>query len=110
MFGISIPVDPRVCLLGVTEEYVEEMYTREAVQRALFQARKLIMVHWKSETPPTLREWTDKMGEMMRMEKLIYQHRGSNRKYENLWAPWLDTPGLSPVDLVMDRLLGLNVG
>ncbi|XP_040184732.1 uncharacterized protein LOC120917483 [Rana temporaria] len=63
VFGVSMPVDPRVCLLGVLEEHVEEVYTREAVQRALFQARKLIMIHWKSETPPTLREWIDRMGE-----------------------------------------------
>ena len=109
VFGVSIPVDPRLCLLGVLGEYVVEVYTRDAVHRVLFQARKLIMFYWKSENPQSSREWIVKIRDMLRMEKLIYQHRGSTRKYENLWAPWLDAPGLSSVDLVMDKLLGLNV-
>ena len=45
VFRVSIPVDPRVCLLGALEEYVIEVYIREAVHRVLFQARKLIMFY-----------------------------------------------------------------
>lgn len=95
--------------MGALEEYDWEVYTREAIHRVLFQARKLIMVHWRSEDPPSIREWIHNIEELLCMEKLIYQHRGSTWKYERLWAPWLATPGLGPVDLVIDRLLGLNV-
>lgn len=44
------------------------------------------------------------------MEKIIYQHRGSMLKYETLWGPWVDVPGLALGDLTMDRLLGINAG
>lgn len=68
------------------------------------------MVLWKSEDPPTKGEWVKNVGEVLRMEKPIYQHRGSTVKYERIWAPWLDVPRLALVNLIMDRLLGLNVG
>ena len=69
-------------------------------------ARKLIMLHWISEMPPTVREWITALGNTLRMEKVIYQHRGCSRKFERLWDLWLGTPGLAPNDLIMDRLLG----
>lgn len=52
VFKVSLPLDPRACLLGALEEYDWEIYTREAIHRVLFYARKLIMIHWKSENPP----------------------------------------------------------
>ena len=109
-FGVALPQDPRACLLGALEEYEWEETDREAIHRVLFQARKLIMVHWRAEAPPTRAEWITNIGTMLRMEKLVYQHRGNAHKFERLWAKWLDVPGLAPVDLVMDRLLGINVG
>lgn len=103
VFKVTLPLEPRACLLGVLEEYEWEMYTREAIQRVLFQARKLIMVHWKSENPPTVREWIHNIGELLHMEKIIYQHRevcGNKRVYGlhgwihrglPRWAwPWTD--------------------
>lgn len=108
IFKVSLPLNPRACLLGVLKEYDWEVHTREAIHRVLFQARKLIMVHWKSEDPPSIRERIHNIGEVLRMEKLIYQRRGSTQRYERLWALWLDAPGLALVDLIMDRLLGLN--
>lgn len=78
---------------------------RQAAARALFQARKLILRHWKATEPPVLKEWIAQMRESIRMEKYVFQHRGRPGKFERLWVPWLDTPGLSPVDLVMDRML-----
>lgn len=81
IFNISLPLDPSACLLGKPEEYEWEAHTREAIHRVLFQARKLIMVHWKSEDPPTIGEWVKNIGEVLRTEKLIYQHRESTLKY-----------------------------
>lgn len=57
-----------------------------------------------------MKEWIDNIGTVLRMEKLVYQHRGIAHKFEKLWALWLDVPGLALVELVADRLLGLNVG
>lgn len=68
-------MDLKSCLLGVLEEYDRERYTREAITRALFQARKFIMVHWKSDDPLMVGEWVKNVGNMLSMEKCIYQHR-----------------------------------
>ena len=96
--------------LGGSEKGEWEEADREAIHRVLFQARKLIMVRWRAEAPPTLAEWINNIGMVLRMEKVVYQHRGNTHKFEKLWAKWLDVPGLALVDLVMDRLLGINVG
>lgn len=53
----------------------------------------------------TPEEWIAQMGATIRLEKFIFQHRGSGDKFDKLWSPWLDVPGLAPVDLVMDRIL-----
>ena len=101
----NIPVDPKPCLLGIIDDMSLDDNSRQAILRALFQARRLILRHWKAVDPPTLKEWITQMGDTIRMERYVYQHRGCSRKFEQVWAPWLDSPGLSPVDLVMDRLL-----
>lgn len=95
-------------MLNLLDEFEWENHTREAVNRTLFLACKMIMLHWKSETPPTVKVWVVAVGNTMRMEKRIYQHMGCSRKYEKLWDLWL--PDLAPADLTMDKLLGLNVG
>lgn len=110
VFQISMPTDPKHCLLNILEIFEWEESTRTAVTRTLLLARKMIMLHWISEDPPTVKEWISAVGNMIRMEKMVYQHRGCSRKFEKFWGPWLDVPGLVPVDLVMGRLLGLNAG
>lgn len=54
VFQVAIPIDPKVCLMGVVDEDDWEVCTREAVLRVLLQAHKQIMVHWKSEAPRTV--------------------------------------------------------
>lgn len=55
--------------------------------------------------PPSVATWVTHMVNTLLMERYIYQHRGNSGKFERLWAPWLDTPGLSPKEPVMMRLL-----
>lgn len=45
------------------------------------------------------------MGAILQLKKYIFQHRGSIGKFDKLWAPWLDTPGLTLLHLIMDRLV-----
>ena len=106
VFQTSVPLDPLCCLLGVLEGSIAEETTRVAFARALFQARKLILIHWKSREPPSVKVWVQHVGKTLLMEKYIYQHRGNAGKFFRLWDPWLATPGLSPVELVQERLLG----
>lgn len=43
------------------------------------------------------------MGNTLIFKRYVYQHRGCPGKFEKLWAPWLDTPGLGPMEL-LERL------
>lgn len=76
-----------------------------AFARALFQARKIILMKWKSVTPPSVKSWIQHMGNTLTMEKYIYQHKENPGKFDRLWAAWLDTPGISPRELVQMGLL-----
>lgn len=61
IFQKDIPSDPMCCLLGVFD-IILDAFTIEAVSRVLFQACKIILLYWKSTSPPSLKEWLDHMG------------------------------------------------
>lgn len=105
VFQVQLKAHPKLCLLGIMNDVSEEDPSRIGITSALFQARKLILRHWKSEEPPAVREWVKQMGNAIRLEKYIYQHRGSMRKFDKMWTHWLNVPGLAPVILIMGRLL-----
>lgn len=104
-FQFDVPLDPKQCILGILEDHITEENPKQAITRALFQTRKLIFRHWKATEPPTLNEWVTQMGVTLRLEKYIFQLRGHPGKFNLVWSPWLNTPGLAPVDLILDRIL-----
>lgn len=104
-FQVTVPMDPKPCVLGILDDLQIEDNSEKAIARALFQARQLILRHWKGSDTPTLQEWTTQMADTLPLEKYIFQHQGRPGKFEAIWSPWLDTPGLCPVDLVLDILL-----
>ena len=77
-----------------------------AILRAFFLARKLIARKWLSTIAPTHTEYIASVNDSLMREQLTYKHRGSPRKFENIWDPWLDIPGLVQLRLVHDRILG----
>lgn len=81
-------------------DLILEEPTRVAVNRALFQARKKLLLLCKSPDPPAHQMWISHMGYTLVFEKYVYQPRGCLGKFEKLWGPWLDTTGLRPWELV----------
>lgn len=75
VFQTNVPLDPICCLLDVLEEVVPEEMTRVAFSRALFQARKTILLGCKSATPPSVKSWMQHMGNTL-LERYLCQHRG----------------------------------
>lgn len=100
-FQIATPLDSKPCLLGILDEVIPDVQVREAVSRALFQARKLLLHHWISQSPPTIEIWLANMGITLQYEHLIYQHRGSSNWFSMIWGCWLAYPGLAPLNLVL---------
>lgn len=69
VFQINIPLDPKLCILCILDDLPVEDDPKQAITRALFQARKLILRGWKVTEPPTLKEWVTQMGATLRLEK-----------------------------------------
>lgn len=99
VFHTNILLRPNYCILGILDDLDLTDFQKVAINRALFQAWKLIL-------PPTYREWVTHMGDTHQLEKVIIQHRGCPGKFEKLWGDWLSVPGFSAIDLVTDRILG----
>lgn len=91
-----MPVDPKCSVLGILGDLQVENFISEAITRALFQA--LILVHWKSQDPPTHAELVKSIGNMLQLESYV----GNFEKNLGLVS---GDPGLGPTDLIVDRIL-----
>lgn len=67
-FQVPIPLDPKHCTLGILNVRIPDKYAKEAPSRASFQARRLILLHWVSQTPPSLQAWLEQIGPMLLLE------------------------------------------
>lgn len=73
-FQLDISLDPKPCILAILEDVTSDVNIGEAVSRGLFQARKLILQHWTTQSLLTPEMWLTNMGVTLRYERLIYQH------------------------------------
>lgn len=103
-YNIRLPAEPKICILGLLETPEADTPIFLAISRMLFQARKLIAYHWLRPSPPTLREYVDRMNHIIRLERGVYLKRKASHKYEAIWGPWLDAPGLPTQVLLQDRI------
>lgn len=105
VFTVPIDATPLTCILGHVEDLATGDEGKLAIARVLYMARKLIAQHWLDSSPPTIKEFEDKVNWLISMEKGIYLKRGTISKFEKIWSSWLDTPGLAPIQLTRDRVL-----
>lgn len=104
VYGIRLPSDPKVCILGLLDTDDTAAPSSLGILRMLFQARKLIAFHWLRPSPPTVREYTIRMNHIIRLERGVYLKRKASPKFEKIWGPWLDSPGLPTPILLRDRI------
>lgn len=105
LHAIPAPMDPWMCILGAVDDSVYPPPVRAMITRLLYVARKQIARLWMSSRVPTVKQWIDQVNSLLIREKLTFQHRGAGRKFYSVWQAWLDSPGLAPAQLVLDRLL-----
>lgn len=106
IWNINLTRDPKLGLLGMLDEEQYTPHVHTAILRLLFLARKLIARKWLSPVPPTHAEWIREVNDTLVRENLTFQHRGAPQKCNSIWEPWLNTPGLAPLQLVQNRILG----
>lgn len=79
VFHITIPLEPTRCLLDDLQLMKLQVV---AVNKALFQARKLLLQLRKSQRAPTHKEWVLNMGHTLPLKKVFFHHRGSPNKFD----------------------------
>lgn len=105
VFSTTIDLDPMTCILGYVEDATVDSDEKLAIAQILYMARKIIAFHWLDSASPTKQELVNKVNWLLLLKRGIYLKRGSKKKFEKLWARWLDTPGLASVELTRSRLL-----
>lgn len=105
VYQATVSLYPVTCLLGAVDEEFFTPPTNMAVLRLLYIARKQIAHLWLSPHIPTTKQWIEQVNNALIKEKLTYQHRNLVNQFYKIWQPWLNTPGLVPPQLVLDRLL-----
>lgn len=91
MFGASLGMEARTCLMGLMEKNGMLRDTQTAIIRCLFQRKKLIARKWHAKDPPTVVEWMNEVKDVIGKEKCIYGKRGNIKKFEKIWTLWLDS-------------------
>lgn len=104
VFQIRVPLDPLICILGAIDEEIYPPPNNIAIIRLLYLARKLVARFWLSVNVPTKKQWIEQVNYILIREHLTYQHRNASRKFNSIWQPWLNSPGLAPPQLIMHRI------
>lgn len=73
--------------------------------RLLYLARKLVAQYWMSPVVLTKKQCVNYVNSLLLREQLTFHHHNALHKFDLIWQNWLNTPGLAPQILVMDRLL-----
>lgn len=102
--GLQFSPDPKICILGVLDTVDSDSPLMLSLSRMLFQARKLIAQHWIRPTPPSRGEYVSRLNNVIRLERAVYLKRKVPHKYEAIWGPWLDVPGLPSQILLQNRI------
>lgn len=104
VFGVVLDPQPKLCILGLIDEIVSPQPRYLGVSRMLFQARKLLAFHWIDPSPPTVTEYIKRMNHILRLEEGVYKKRNALHKFERIWGPWLESPGLPSGPLLHSRM------
>ena len=75
--GRTLPVSPKLCLLGDRSEVLElSKYDYAVLKTGFVTASRMILQLWKSPGMPDLGKWREKMGEVGNYEKMLIRLGG----------------------------------
>lgn len=58
------------------------------MRHLLNAAKACIALYWKSQTPPTVANWIQRVEDISRLEDLVLSARHQQEKYDKTWAMW----------------------
>lgn len=104
----TITTDPLVCLLGALAPKLYQPGVNLIISCLLYLARKLIARYWMASTIPSIKQWIECVNSLLPSEQLAHRHHNAICMSQLVWQGWLDSPGLAPPQLVMDKLLQMQ--
>lgn len=82
-----IPNDLAFFLLHVSTMSAK-LYKTSIVHHLLNAAKACIPLYWKSQTPPTIANWIQRVEDISRLEDLVLSARHQQEKYDKTLAMW----------------------
>ena len=79
-----ITPNPVCALFGFTPE------NRSLIAFTSLIARRLILLSWKDQAPPSFTGWITDIMHFLKLEKIRYTLKGSLQKCRKVWAPFLE--------------------
>ena len=84
--GRTLPLSPRLCLLGDRSEILGiSKFDYAVLKTGLVTAARQILQLWKGTGRPNLGNWREKMGEVGAYERMLIRLGGGNHKYLRAW-------------------------
>lgn len=88
-----IPLQPRVCLLGLVEPLANARAIRTLLGCLIFYARKGVILKWKLPAAPSLDYWRSLVNSVIPLCKATYLSWGWPKKSNKVWDLWVDSTG-----------------
>lgn len=72
-----------------TETLCYTLDMQAALHLGMVVAKKLVLLAWKSTTPPTFDHWLKEMVSVIQMERLRFDKPDKQNRHETIWGPFL---------------------
>ena len=85
-----LPIEPNAltALFGISEVPMSRIQA-DLIASVTLLARRLILMKWKSSTPPSHTQWIRDIFNNLQLEKIRNTMRGSVRTFHDTWDPFL---------------------
>lgn len=88
LISVPIPMNIKVCLLGLVDDIVPTRAMRTLLNILMFYGRKAILLAWKKPEAPTISVWKGLVNSMLPFYKATYESRGCVKKFDRVWQAW----------------------
>ena len=81
----------KLCILGIHPTHFKLAANQvKVLDFGLLQARRAVVLSWKSLEPPTLRMWHRELMNCIGLERLTYITRGRQNDFVQLWETYMN--------------------
>ena len=76
-------------LFGILRNNILTAEARHSMAFCTLLARRLILLNWKHNLPPSYTRWVKEVLHNLKLERLRFSLKGSLRKFDKIWNPLL---------------------